>query len=395
MSKNNVDILMQDIEIPDIVQKKAQDAFTKIRWEAREEEDNMNQEKAGKKNKHFWQTRAAAAALAVILGGGSLTALAATYIHLSGGMQSHMNISDEQTAELQNTDDSLLSFPAVSDTQDGITVSVAQCLVDESNIRLAFYVDGYELENSVEPELEYLNILLDGQPANNYDWYFYSGIDWTDNKEPVMADGSPVLENAEGEIIPNYRIADGKMEIDLNMSPVDENGKSISALNGRVITVFLQNFGEHTGTWTLEWTLGGTDTSVEAKLNEALGNSGATVTVVKVSPISIDIYYDFAKREIVDTDVDENGNTIEYTDFSEPPRFVGVKMKDGTVYTGMFDGGTCGYESADTSIYIAQINLSRVINPENVQSLLFLKEDSAVTGEHEITEKECYIVDLY
>ncbi|MCM1160685.1 MAG: sigma-70 family RNA polymerase sigma factor [Roseburia sp.] len=290
--------------------------------------------------------------------------------------------------------DTPLSFPEVSDTQGDITVSVAQCLLDENNIRLAFYVDGYGLDNSMEPELEYLNILLDGKPIYNYDWEFYSGIDWTDNREPVMADGSPVQENAKGEIIPNYQTANGKMEIDLNMSPVDENGKSISALNGREITVFLQNFGEHAGTWTLKWTLGGADTTVEVKLNETLGNSGATVTAVKVSPISIHVYYDFAKRETMDSGVDENGNTIESADFAEPPRFVGLKMKDGTVYTRILDGGTYGYENGDASTYIAKVGISQVIDPKDVQSLLFLKDNDVVASEHKITEKECYVVDI-
>lgn len=394
MSKNNMDILMQDVKIPDIVQKKAQDAFTKIRWDIREEENRSNQERKGKKKKHFWQTRAAAAALAVILGGGSLTAVAAAYIHLSGGMKSHMNISDGQEAELQSMAGTPLSFPEVSDTQGDITVSVAQCLLDENNIRLAFYVDGYELDSSMEPELEYLNILLDGKPIYNYDWGFYSGIDWTDNREPVMADGSPVQENAKGEIIPNYQTADGKMEIDLNLLPVDENGKSISALNGQEITVLMQNFGEHAGTWTLKWTLGGADTTVEVKLNETLGNSGATVTAVKVSPISIHVYYDFAKRETMNTGVDENGNTIESADFAEPPRFAGLKMKDGTVYTGILDGGTYGYENGDASTYIAKVGISRIIDPKDVQSLLFLKDNDVVTSEHKITEKECYVVDI-
>ncbi|MBD5543803.1 MAG: hypothetical protein HDR01_06080 [Lachnospiraceae bacterium] len=207
-----------------------------------------------------------------------------------------------------------MSFPEVSDTQGDITVSVAQCLLDENNIRLAFYVD--------------------------------------------------------------------------------ENGKSISSLNGREITVFMQNFGEHAGTWTLKWILGGADKTVEVKLEESLGNSGAIVTAVKVSPMFIHVYYDFAKRETMEAGVDENGNGIKSTDFAEPPRFVGLKMKDGTVYTGILDGGTYGYENGNTSTYIAKVGIVQVIDPKKVQSLLFLKDDSAVTGEHEITEEECYIVDI-
>ena len=68
-------------------------------------------------------------------------------------------------------------------------------------------------------------------------------------------------------------------------------------------------------------------------------------------------------------------------------------MTDGTVYTAITDGGTSGYEDKDSSLYVAEYRLSRIMNPKEVQSLLFLKDE--ITGvEQEITEEQCYVIDI-
>lgn len=392
MSKNGVDILLQDIEVPDIVQQKARNAFAQINMESKGENGKVMNGNKNRKVRPFWRTKAAAIVAAVVVGGGSMTALAAACIHWSDGMKGKMHVTEEQMMELQNSDDTPLSFPSATDTQGDITVSTAQCLLDENTIRAAFYVDGYELQEGAEPQLESLNILLDGEPANNYEWSFYTGIEWDENGNPSMADGSAV-KGTEHEILPNYRTADGRMEIDVIMSPVDQNGKPLKNLAGKEITVQMENFGETMGTWTLEWTLEGTATVVEQELNEALGNSGATVTNVSLSPMSAKVCYDFAMKEVTEKIIDENGKETETVDYAEPPQFVGFKMTDGTVYTAITDGGTSGYEDKDSSLYVAEFRLSRIMNPKEVQSLLFLK-DEITNVEQEITEEQCYVVNM-
>lgn len=144
---------------------------------------------------------------------------------------------------------------------------------------------------------------------------------------------------------------------------------------------------------TLEWTLEGTGAVVEKELDEVLGNSKATVKAVQISPISIKVSYDFAPQLIYDVGVDENGKKVEYSDYAEPPKFVGVKMVDGTLYTEINDGGTFGYEDAESSMFTAKVSLRGVINPEEVQSLLFIRDDITQTEEG-ITEEQCYVVDI-
>ena len=184
------------------------------------------------------------------------------------------------------------------------------------------------------------------------------------------------------------------MEIDLNVSPMNEKGEHFSDLAGRNITIQMDNFGEHTGTWTLEWTLEGTTTTVEKTLQEALGNSGATVISAKINPISITVSYDFKPQKIYETGIDENGNTVEIEDYAEPPKLIGVKLIDGTEYIGFSGGSTYGYDDIESGVYTAKVSLSRIMNPQEVESLLFLREDAEVTGEQEITLEQCYVVNI-
>lgn len=394
MRKQSLDILSAEVEIPDVVQKKAQEAFAQIHLERKEDNVKRMMKDKRKQTHGFGKTKAAAAALAVLVGGGSITALGAAYMHWSHGMQTQMNVSEEQMIELQKAEKTPVSFPTVSDTRGDITVSVAQCLVDENDIRVALYINGYELESNAKPKLDNLTILLDGQNVGNCEWDFYTGIDWDKEGNPVMADGSEVQKNANGEIVPNYRTAEGKLELDLRLSPVNENGNAVTSLAGKDIRIQLNNLGETTETWNLEWTLESTSTAVKAKVNEVLGNSGATVTSVEVAPMSIKIYYDFPRTEIQKTALDENGNAKAYTELAEPPRFAGIKMADGTVYSGSFGGGTYGYESTNSSVYVAKVSLLRIVNPKEVQSLLFFRDDIAITGENEMTEADCYEVKI-
>ena len=55
MSKNSLDILMQDIEVPDVVQKKAQDAFAQIQLEKKGNQVKVMGNQNKKRTSHIWQ----------------------------------------------------------------------------------------------------------------------------------------------------------------------------------------------------------------------------------------------------------------------------------------------------------------------------------------------------
>lgn len=333
-----------------------------------------------------------AIAATLVLG---ITAFAAVRGWSEGFLQK-MNITEGQMKQLQGSDTSAVAMPNVSDTHDGITVSTAQCLYDGNFVRMAFYVEGYDIENTMEPELEHINILVDGQEGHNYDWCFFNGIDWTDRDNPVMADGSPVKEDEDGEYIPNYRIADGKMEINLNWAPYVESGKRLSGkeLENKKITVLFQNFGGKKGIWKLEWTMKNSQEGTLFAPNEELGDTGITINEVTLYAASATVKYAYPKREVEIDAYDEAGNVRKTTDFEEPPELIGVKLKDGTLLTNINDGGSGGYENGNTDEFVARVNFSKILNTDEVDSLLFIK-NYPENGKIKITEEDCYVVKLY
>lgn len=351
-------------------------------------EKAKNYRKDGVYMKAKKKTAVIAIAAVFILG---ITAFAAV-TKWSGGFLSSMNISENQMESLQNSQNGLVSMPTVSDTHDGITVSTAQCLFDGNTFHMSFYVEGYELDKTVEPQLEYINILIDDEIVHNYDWSFFGGIDWTDRKNPKMADGTPVLEDEDGNYIKNYRIADGKMEIDLNCSPYSDSGKRLSGdeLKNKDITVIMQNFGDTKGVWTLKWNLGDLESGKKFTINEKLGDTGAIAEDITLYSASAVINYDFPKTEIKVDAYDENGLLYKTTDFAEPPTLVGVKLKDGTVYTDLHNGGSGGYENGNLNKFVARVNFSRIIKVDEIESLLFLKDTNTVP----VSEKDCYVINI-
>ena len=60
----------------------------------------------------------------------------------------------------------------------------------------------------------------------------------------------------------------------------------------------MKHFPVLDGTWVLDWTLGGTDTAKVYEMNESLGDTGATVKEIEISPVSCHITYEFPRTEM-------------------------------------------------------------------------------------------------
>lgn len=336
-----------------------------------------NREKHTKFQKGFLPVALAAT---MLLG---ITAFAATW--QSNGFLQRFNISKNQMEKLKAYDEKLVTTPKASDTHNGITVSAAECLFDGNFVHMSFYVEGYELDKTVEPELENVDIYVNGMEACNLDYSFFNGIDWTDRKNPVMADGSPVKEDENGDYILNYRIADGKMELNLNWSGYIEGGKRLSEdeLRNKKITVIMQNFGTIKGEWKLEWNLKNIEKGKNFAIDKQLGNTGARVVEVTLYSASAVIKYDFPKKDVEIDAYDENGRIYKTTDFTEPPYLKGVKLKDKTVYMEIGDGGSKGYENGNTDEFITRMSFSRIIDIDEITTLIFCEkpQENEKTGE--------------
>ena len=361
-------VLNSDVEIPEVVLKKTDDALAQIR------ESTKPVRKAKKESRFqggFRYAQAAAIACAVLVGAGGITVTAAVVHHLwSRGMQGNIQATEEQQKDLAEQG-MVTEGPDLSDmevTSEGITVKPTELIADGHFVHVAFQIAGYDLADGEEPCFEEVRVYT-GEDENAKDGWvnmsgsFYNGIIANNNGEPVYEDGTP-LES--GDFAEHYKAEDGTLEYVMTLYKTDTDPEE--SLLGQTIHVLLKNLGtvkktefmnEIDGTWKLDIPVDGKDTAKSFELNTVLENANITVLSAAISPISIRVDYEVTGE--LQTQEDDNGL----------PEVSGVVLKDGSRLLYLFNGGQSGYqEGSDTQAYLMAA-FDRVIDVDQVQSLLF------------------------
>ena len=361
-------VLNSDVEIPEVVLKKADDALAQIR------ESTKPVRKAKKESRFqggFRYAQAAAIACAVLVGAGGITVTAAVVHHLwSRGMQGNIQATEEQQKDLAEqgmvTEGPDLSNMEV--TSEGITVKPTELVADGHFVHVAFQIAGYDLADGEEPCFEEVRVYT-GEDENAEDGWvnmsgsFYNGIIANNNGEPVYEDGTP-LES--GDFAEHYKAEDGTLEYVMTLYKTDTDPEE--SLLGQTIHVLLKNLGtvkktefmnEIDGTWKFDIPVNGKDTAKSFELNTVLENANITVLSAAISPISIRVDYEVTGE--LQTQEDDNGL----------PTVGGVVLKDGSKVLYLLNGGQSGYQKdSDTHAYLLA-TFDRVIDVDQVQSLLF------------------------
>ena len=123
----------------------------------------------------------------------------------------------------------------------------------------------------------------------------------------------------------------------------------------------------------------------------ALGDTGAVVEKIEISPISAQVTYRFPRTKTKEKGYNDSGEEIDVELTEEPPELIGVKMKDGTTYSYLYGGpGSCGFSSDEGEEYIHTFGLNRILDTAQIESFLFLK--SIPEDEEPLTEENFYIV---
>lgn len=414
--KHTIDILQEDIIIPEIVQNKADDAFARIHRDAARNTESSSASKTAsvslhsrRKHKKKLIVTFAAAALAVC----TVTAGAAVYMKWSESLGKGLQVTEEQKASLESS--GLADFPGLSATDAGITITSQQSIVDNYYAFLSFKVEGYSVPKGRQPGFDYVNITLDGEDAYNVGHSFYNGTIIGENGRALLADGSPIPLDEDGSLLLNYTQEDGSLEYRINI-PSSEKEKGF--FFNKAIHVEFYNLGLYSeargdesledlaeGSWSFDWTLQGDDSTCTVECSAPLGDTGAVVTGAEISPISIKVLYDFPRTEITETGYHESQEMIdgeltnisepfEYTYYADPPMFMGVKFKDGTLLRLFQGGGYQGYtdyENKESTLYESLYSIDRILDVDQVEALLFRKN----TGSADEGESVSYKVDDY
>ena len=375
MKKNDtIYTLQQNIEIPDIVTEKANMAFEQIRKDAGSSSDKIvTYQKSVKKSRKKYVVAALIATMTV----GAVSAYAA-YTNWSHGMKEELRISEEQQKNLEAN--GMAAFSDASVTDAGVTVTAQQSITDNYYTYLSFKVEGYQVEKGVQPDFETISVTADGQ---NVSWggSFYDGMISGDDGMVVNADGSAPETEADGSMIENYVMDDGSLEYHMILKSHEKGfftGKQLHIELENLGTVAkAQYFPDIEGSWKLDMTLGGADTAKYIETNEKLGDTETTVTGVELSPVSMRVTYDFPKTEPrMEEFEDENGEIQTIAWPAQPPFAFGIRLKDGTVMKYISAGSeSTGYTSEEGQEYVVSFPLDRVIDPDQVETVLFREYD--------------------
>lgn len=384
--KNMIDVLREEIKIPDVVQNRADEAFARIREESSQERKWEGSRGRGAAVYTFRKSRKkmGIALLASALTLGTLTVGAAAYLKWSSGLEKGLQVTDEQKEAAENS--GLADFPGISVTDAGVTVTAQQSIVDNYYAYLSFKVEGYEIPKGVQPGFKMVDVKADGEAVTSGSG-FYDGLIEGEDGRAMLADGSEILKDENGNLLIDYTQEDGSLEYRINLSSDGKKG----FLLGKSIHVEFSGLGyypaggaeavetEVDGTWAFDWTLQGDDNIYTAECSEPLGDTGAVIIGAEISPISIKAVYDFPRQEITKSD---------------PPVLMGVKLKDGTLLPRLYMGpGQQGYVDDESSQYETMFAIDRILDVEQVQSLLFLKESPEGEG-GVLTEENLYVVDI-
>ena len=194
-------------------------------------------------------------------------------------------------------------------------------------------------------------------------------------------DGSEPETEADGSMIENYMMDDGSLEYHMILKSHEKGfftGKQLHVELENLGTVAkAQYFPDIEGNWILDMTLGGADTARYIETCEKLGDTETIVTGVELSPVSMRVTYDFPKTEPrMEEFEDENGEIQTIAWPAQPPFAFGIRLKDGTVMKYISAGSeSTGYTSEEGQEYVVSFPLDRVIDPDQVEAVLFREYD--------------------
>lgn len=361
MKKDKIgEIVQMEIAVPAIVQQRANAVFEQIQQKNTGKGEKMIR-------KSMWGTVAAA-----MLALSTVTVCAAAYMNWSSGMEEQFDATDEQKAFLEEQE--MVKPMSSSVTMEGITVTAQQSIADSRFAHLSFRVEGYEVKEGgiLQPDFETVHVTVDGKEGFVLRNAFFNNWHITNDERTYTNDDTPIQRRRDGTLVERYRNDDGSMEYIISVMKNFEE----SSLIGKKVHVELENLGAHVryssafrkeveAVWSFDFTLEGSEQVRSKVMSQPLGDSGATVTKVELSPISFYVEYDCPDR------IKMQGGKATINVDPAPP-LVGVRLKDGTLITGAMAGASEG-NVLDDDKYVYYGTINRIIDPQEVDTLLFFK----------------------
>lgn len=297
--------------------------------------------------------------------------------------KSGLSVILEETKGEENPDEVL------SVTDQGITITAVQTIVDNYHAEIIFRIEGFELPEEELPHV-WPVVSIDGDKhfGGGQTGWFYDGLTTNDKGETVYAStGLPVRSDEEGCLILDMVTNDGSLEYTHYISFGETDGRYM----GKEIVCSFQSvdFQSHEkagmpipqveGNWELKWTLRGTSDSITLTPNCKIGDSDVVLLDVEIGQKTICARYQL--KEYWE-------GWDELAEF--PQRVLGVRMKDGSEYR--CGAGTSGFEDEEQMLYFTENDISdAILDISQVESLMFHKDWVKDTAGKTIDQTYYYI----
>ena len=317
--------------------------------------------------------------LAATLIMGTMTA-AAVYTRWSTTAQARYNPSQDvkEQAEksglsvmLEETKGKEKSDEVLSVTDQGITVTAVQTIVDNYHAEIIFRIDGFDLPEDKLPAT-WPTVTIDADEhfgGSQSGWFFEGTTRNQDGKLVYASNGQPVQSDEDGNLILDYVADDGSLEYIYSISFEKTDGRYL----GREIAFSFHSFDFQSdkpagmpepqvkGNWELKWTLTGTSDSISITPNVKIGDSEVILLDAEIGQKTIRARYQ------VDDYWEGWDELVEL-----PQAVCGVRMKDGSEH--MCGGGTSGFEDEENMIYFTEWDIfDAILDTSQVESLMFRK----------------------
>lgn len=251
----------------------------------------------------------------------------------------------------------------VSATDQGVTISVAQTLMDPYRAVIIFCVEGVDLPEGVVPCADW-EITMSGRDATSSACGFFNGILETSPGVLTYADGSSLERDENGKSIPRPVMADGSLECSVSFT-YDTPQSSTTEITARCSGIYMQNNEKQTplaeGNWELSWTLTGSGQSRIVQPNVPIGDSGYFLKRAELTSLT-------ALMEISGTDrPPENPSAKKMS--CGVPSLEGVMLKDGT-YSPISTGTICSVKPTENKTLLCNSSI-QVVDVEQIDALVF------------------------
>lgn len=281
--------------------------------------------------------------------------------------KSGLSVMLEETKGTENPNEVL------SVTDQGITITAVQTIVDKYRAEITFRIEGFDLPEDEDPFV-WPTVTIDGDLFfyGSQGGGFYDGTTRNEKGEWVYASTGEPVKSRDDEfqsVIFDWVADDGSLEYTHYISFNETDGRY---LGKEIVFTFdsidIQGHRKagpsipHVeGNWELRWTLTGTSDSITVAPNTKIGDSEVVLLDAEIGQLSLRTRYQLK-------DYWEGWDEL----VTLPQGVCGVRMKDGSEYR--CGASTCGFEDQEKMIYFMESNMfDAILDLSQVESLMFHK----------------------